>query len=176
MMEDYLREREEQEKLAQKLQDLQENKVLPGNLYSILWNLGKAEYMPARPVIETFLTYPDDVEVRIAALQILVGRFGARERKYWEMARDMLTDPNSKTEGALLLGDLKSNTQDEETLRLLAPLVSNAKESHLARRSAYAAMREVLHFDPFEFGKIAMFRDFNLEQEVDWELVKKYGG
>ena len=168
-------DQEEQAQLAQKLQDLRENKVPSWDLYDTIWFLGKAEYAPARPVIERFLTHERD-DIRVAALQVLVGRFGARERKYWEMARDLLPDPNNTIEGASLLGDLKRNTQDEETLRLLAPLVSNAEEGLVARRAAYGSMLGILHFDPFEMGRITMFREFNLEQEVDWELVKKYGG
>ncbi|MEO7018611.1 MAG: HEAT repeat domain-containing protein [Ktedonobacteraceae bacterium] len=165
---------EQQAELIQKTQALQQNKVPQSQLYSTIWDLGKAEYLPAKPVIERYLTHDND-EIRIAALQVIVGRFAARDRKYWEMARDLLTDDDSgnRIDGTSLLGTFKRNTQDEETLRLLAPLVSNTQENPIVRRSAYAAMCGIIHFVPLELWKYTS-SDFNLEQDADWELVDRY--
>ncbi|GCE13884.1 HEAT repeat domain-containing protein [Tengunoibacter tsumagoiensis] len=166
---------DEDKELAQKLTDLQQGKIRDEDLYHTIWTLGKAEYWPAKPTIEQYLDYTGDEDVRVAAMMVLTNRFGAKDRKYWEMARDILANPDSyhRSEAITVLTIMKNNTHDLETLQLLAAIVNNPKEASLIRTFAYAAMHQIIRFDPLKSKQITD-DPFDIDRDTDWEFVHRY--
>jgi hypothetical protein len=160
--------------LEQMVEDLHANRVPATDLYSTIVALGKAEFMPARPEIERYLSGQDE-EARRAALEVLVIRFGGREQKYWEVACQFVhaESVSCRITGISILEMLKRNTNDPQTLSLLAPIVQDTQERKTIRKSAYTAMRGIQQFDPMEQAKI-LGSSFDLDHEIDWAFVEQY--
>ena len=158
------------------MQDLRANKIPRSNLYFIISDFGEDHYAPAIPDIKRFLT-DEDSSLRYVALEVLAVNF--RLPECWQIARDFLEndpdpDPYSSNRilGASVLGLMRINTQDRETLSLLAGIVANDQENDILRSSAYAAMREIIAYDAQEQRNL--IKSFNPETDIDWSLIAKY--
>ncbi|MBO0783211.1 MAG: HEAT repeat domain-containing protein [Ktedonobacteraceae bacterium] len=159
----------EQAQLQQKLEDLRQGKIPPGELYATINDFGKAYFLEARPDVERLLTHPDS-QYRGLAIQVLATNW--RLPEHWETARNMLlTDPDvdCRMKAASALQTLKRDTQDRPTLEVLAGVVTNQQEERIVREVAYAAMRGVVKYDPREQFRFA--NEDLAAQEVDWNWV-----
>ena len=167
---------EDPKTLALRLQDLRANKIPHTELYFIISDFGEDHYAPAIPDIKRFLT-DEDSSLRYVALEVLSVNF--RLPECWQIARDFLEhdpdhdpDSNNRLLAASVLGLMRINTQDRETLSILAGIVANDQESRVLRGSAYAAMREIIAYDAQEQRNLV--DAFNPETDIDWSLIAKY--
>ncbi|MBO0780990.1 MAG: HEAT repeat domain-containing protein [Ktedonobacteraceae bacterium] len=162
----------EQIQLRQKLEDLRQGKIPPGELYATIHDFGRAYFLEARPDVERFLTHPDS-QYRGLAIHVLASDW--RLPECWETARKMLlTDPDvdCRMKAASALQALKRDTQDHPTLEVLAGVVTNQQEEQIVREVAYAAMRGVVKYDPREQFRFA--NEGLVVQEVDWNWVRSF--
>ena len=95
----------------------------------------------------------------------------------WQIARDFLEhdpDPDSDNRllGASTLGLMRRNTQNRETLSILARIVADDQEDSILRGSAYIAMQAVISYNPQE--PRILDSAFNPATDVDWSLIAKY--
>ncbi len=162
-----------QEELEQLLDALRQGKLKGREIYRAVQAFGENNFQVARPEVEALLQ-SDDFELRFVALKVLTLYWHLAE--HWETAYQVLLhDPEveCRFRAATDLGSLKKNTQDTRTLSILAKVVCNEQEEIIVREASYAAMLEVLHYDPKEQWRIAS-RKFDLATGVDWEMVKRY--
>ena len=159
-----------------RLQDLRANKIPRSNLYFIISEFGDDHYTPAIPDIKRFLT-SEDHSLRYIALEVLALNF--RLPECWQIARDFLEhdpdhnpDSSNRLLAASVLGLMRRNTQDRETLSILAHVVANDQENRILRGSAYIAMREIIAYNAQE--RIKRLNTFNPATDVDWSLIAKY--
>jgi hypothetical protein len=157
----------------QLLQVLRQGKLKGREIYRAVQVFGEKRYQAARPEVEALLNN-DDPELRFVALKVLTRYWHLAE--HWETARQvLLNDPEveCRFRAASDLGGLERNTQDRRTLVVLADVVCNEAENPIVRESAYAAMLEVIAYNPKEQFRLATNRgDFT--KEVDWDLVRQY--
>lgn len=140
---------------------------------SMIVEWGKTQLVEARSEIEAFLKEAD-ATLRQDALHALGINFGLED--YWPVAADMClydSDQKVREEAASVLGWLKRDTHDEQTLVLLASVVRDAYEAEQVRESAYIAMREVFHYKREEAFRLSS-ESYELEDEVDWKFVNAY--
>ncbi|MEO6891987.1 MAG: hypothetical protein ABI456_20425 [Ktedonobacteraceae bacterium] len=138
---------------------------------SALMTFGKADYLEARADVEGLLTDPDP-EIRETALKVLTIYWYLDV--YWEKACAFLEhdpDANCRAEGAFVLGVLKRDLGDRETLFILATVVKNEKEVEYVREAAYKAMRSIVHFDIMEEKKW-MREGFKFEKDVNRSFIE----
>jgi len=162
-----------QEELEQLLAALRKGKLTGREIYRAVQAFGENNFQAARPEVEALLK-SDDFELRFVALKVLTRYWHLAE--HWETAYQvMLHDPEveNRFRAAEDLGALQRNTQDGRTLSTLAAVVLNKQERRVVREAAYAAMLEVLHYDPREQFRMAT-RSFDFEKEVDWDMVRRY--
>jgi hypothetical protein len=162
-----------EEDLQRYWHDIRSRDTSPQRTYKAIHELGKHDFLVARSDIEQFLLSRDP-ELRYIALEVLARHWGLAE--HWETAQAFLMhDPDSSCRimGASALAVLKRNTQDRPTLELLATVVRDPEESPVVRQAAYAAMREIIEYDPGEQFRLAA-RDINLASDVDWTMVDTY--
>jgi hypothetical protein len=159
--------------LLQKLQDLQHGNMSLNEMYHVIREFGRENFLEARQDVERFLTHPDP-KLRGLALEVLAVHWGLTDS--WYMARAFLEqdpDEECRMRGALALEVLKRNIQDRDTLLVLARVVCYPKEASSVRQAAYAAMLGIIHFDPQEQLSLAE-KGLDLDQEIDWNMVKSY--
>jgi HEAT repeat protein len=159
-------------KLAKMLNAIRANEYRPDEIRAAIEEFGDAHYWEAVPEMKKLLTH-EDSDVRYSALEVLTLNF--RLPELWESAREFLEhdpDSNCRMLGASCLQVLKRNTGDERTLAVLAQVVSKEDERKLVRKAAYLAMRGVIAYDRKE--QRTGLRTFDLEKDVDWDLVRKY--
>lgn len=142
-------------------------------IYHAIQTFGEMNFQEARPEVEMFLK-SEDAELRFVALKVLTSYW--RLEEHWTTACDVLEhdpDEDCRFRAASALGALKRNTQDSSTLSVLAQVVRNKREKRVVREAAYAAMKEVLQFEPLEQFKMAT-HGLDLEKDVDWNMVNRY--
>lgn len=162
-----------EEEMAQALVQIQQNQLQGRALHHALHEFGRHFFFPARAEVERFLTDPDP-DLRDIALEVLANHW--RLPEMWETARQFLEhdeDSDCRMKGASALAVLKRNTQDRQTLSILAHVVRNTQEEHLVRRVAYAAMRGILHYEPREQYHFTSHHS-SLMKEIDWKMVDSY--
>lgn len=166
-------EEKSREELVGLLQALRRYTLSSREIYHAIQAFGEANFQEARPEVEQLLQN-EDPELRFVALKVLACYWNLNE--HWQTARWVLehdADEDCRFRAATALSCLKRDTQDSQTLKVLAHVVQNEQEKLVVRESAYAAMKAILHHDPREQFHIAS-RGFDLAQEVDWKLVDKY--
>jgi len=166
-------EKKNREELVSLLKALRHGALSPRETYRAIQAFGEMNFQEARPEVEGFLK-SEDPELRFVSLKVLTRYWHLDE--YWETAREILEhdpDGDCRFRAAHALADLKRNTQDRQTLQVLARVVRNKQEEPVVRESAYAAMKAILHFDPREQFHTATLR-FDLDKEADWEMVDSY--
>jgi HEAT repeat protein len=160
-------------KLAQMLNAIRANEYRPDEIRAAIEEFGDAHYWEAVPEMKKLLLH-EDSSVRYSALEVLTLNF--RLPELWENARALLEydpDDNCRMLGASCLERLKRNTGDERTLAVLARVVGNEYEKDkFVRKAAYLALRGVIAYDRKE--QRTSLRTFDLEKDVDWDLVRKY--
>jgi HEAT repeat protein len=158
---------------AQMLELLCAQKYHPNDISTVIEEFGDTHYWEAVPEMKKLLTH-EDFSVRYSALEVLTLNF--RLPELWDNARAFLEhdpDSNCRMLGASCLQVLKRNTGDERTLAVLARVVANEYEKDkLVRKVAYRAMRGVIAYDIKE--QTTDILTFDLEKDVDWDLVRKY--
>jgi hypothetical protein len=162
-----------QEELEQLLAALRKGKLVGREIYRAVQAFGENNYQAARPEVESLLK-SDDPELRFVSLKVLTRYWHLSE--HWETAYSvMLHDPDEdcRFRAAHDLGTLERNTHDARSLKVLADVVCNKQERRMMREAAYAAMVEVLHYNPREQFRMST-RSFDFEKEVDWDMVRKY--
>ena len=146
---------------------LQDPNLSSRDAHAFLVELGRARYLPARPVIEQLLTNPDSI-IREKALIVLAGYFDLPD--YWETARQFMwddPDPSCRGIGIDMLGFLKRSTNDARTLAELARLVRNPVEDAALRGRAYKKMLQVRHLDrPQQWDLVG--KGIDEIPDVDW--------
>lgn len=160
--------------LAQRLERLRHGQLAPVEIPGALLDFGKADLREARPEIEARLTDADP-SIRATALQVLTLDFARAEdlRSQTQIARDfLLDDPDreARAKGASALGWLLRNTQDRDTLTLLASVVRNEREAREVREAGYLALLSITRFDPRQHLKFVSL-GLDLTRDVDWALV-----
>jgi hypothetical protein len=166
-------EKKSREELEGLLEALRRNILSPRDIYHAIQAFGEMNFQEARPEVERLLK-SEDAELRFVALKVLTRYWHLTE--HWQTAREVLEhdpDVDCRFRAAHDLGNLKRNTQDRKTLRVLARVVRNEQENPIVRESAYAAMREVMHYDPREHFHIAS-KGLDMAKEVDWKMVESY--
>jgi HEAT repeat protein len=166
-------EKKNREELVSLLKALRRGALSPRETYRAIQAFGEMNFQEARPEVEGFLK-SEDPELRFVSLKVLTLYWHLEE--YWETAREILEhdpDEDCRFRAAAALADLKQDTQDRQTLQVLARVVRNEQEELVVREAAYAAMKAVLHFDPHEQFHTAT-RSFDLDKEADWEMVDSY--
>ena len=166
-------ERKSREELEGLLESLRRDALSPHEIYHAIQAFGEMNFQEARPEVERFLK-SEDAELRFVALKVLTRYWHLAE--HWQTARDVLEhdpDEECRFRAASALADLKRNTQDRFTLRVLAHVVRNEQENPIVREEAYAAMKAILDFDPREQFQIAS-RGLDWEKGVDWKMVDSY--
>ena len=161
------------DELLQQLHNLQQGKMSPSEMYHVMREFGRENFLEACKDVERFLTHTDS-QLRGIALEVLAVHWGLTD--YWYVARAFLEqdpDEECRIRGALALAVLKRNTQDRRTLSVLAYIVYNPQEASLVRELAYAAMRGIIHYDPHEQSDLAS-KHLNLSQDINWDMVKSY--
>jgi hypothetical protein len=162
-----------QEELEMMLRTLRQKDLPPREVYRSIQAFGEMNFQQARQEVERYLWH-EDPELRMVALKVLTRYWQLPQ--HWQTARAFLEqdpDRECRMKGANALAYLKTDTQDEPTLRVLAEVVRNREEHDLVRQSAYAAMHAILHYSPKEHFRL-IGKDMDLEKEVDWELVSRY--
>lgn len=138
------------EELISLIVALRHNTLSMREIYHAIQTFGEMNFQEARPEVEQFLT-SEDPELRFVALKVLTRYWHLDE--HWETARKILLhdpDEDCRFRAADAIADLRRNSQDRQTLKLLAHVVHNEQEKAVVRAAAYAAMKAVLHFDPHE--------------------------
>jgi len=159
--------------LHRRLRGIQQGEIAHSELYSMIHQLGEAGLTDARSTIEQFLGH-EDPQLRYIALEVLTRHFRCDE--HWHTAKGFLlkdSDPDCRRMGASALNILKRNTQDWETLHILAQVVCNEEELTTAREAAYIAMLGIIQFNPQQQFELSL-RGLHLERDVDWTMVKSY--
>lgn len=152
---------------------LHNNTLSARETYHAIQLFGEMNFQEARPEVEQYLT-SDNPELRFVALKVLTRYWHLQE--HWETARKVLlcdADEDCRFRAADALADLKCNTQDQQTLKVLARVVRNEQEKAVVRISAFAGMKAVLHFDPREQFDIVK-GGLDVEKKVDWKVVDAY--
>jgi HEAT repeat protein len=166
-------EKKSPEELKNLLIALRRGALSPRETYRAIQAFGEMNFQEARPEVERFLG-SEDPELRFVSLKVLTRYWHLEE--HWETARKVLEhdpDEDCRFRAADALADLKQDTQDRQTLQVLARVVRNEQEKRVVRESAYAAMKAVLHFDPREQFHTAT-QGFDLDKEADWDMVDRY--
>jgi hypothetical protein len=161
------------EQLVRWLVDIRQNKLNARELYHAIHELGRAEFLEARPEVERLLS-SEDPELRYVALEVVTRHW--RLAEHWNTAKRFLeldADTDCRMIGASALETLKRNTQDRRTLEVLARVVRNNQEKQIVREAAYAAMLGILGANPREHVRMAS-RGIDLERDVKWEMVDSY--
>jgi len=164
--------RPREERMAADLHALQQPGLPPGVQVAGIFSLGKNRYAPAIPTIEGFLQDADPT-VRAEALKVLI-RYYKLDR-HWETARQfLLYDPSNwpRIIAAELLGEIRRDTNDPQTLALLANVVLNAEEEPLIRGGAYTAMEMIRHYDR-RIHPLRVAKHLEDIPDVDWPWVKQ---
>jgi hypothetical protein len=162
-----------QENLVELLERLRQGKLTTREIYHFIQKCGEQNFREARPDIERLLK-SDIPELRFVSLKVLTRYWDLME--FWSVAKDVLeNDPDEECRfrAASDLAYLKRDTGDKITLSVLARVVRNEQENSIVRQSAYAAMTEIIHYDPREQFRLAV-KDRNLIEDVDWSLVDSY--
>jgi HEAT repeat protein len=157
---------------AKMLELLRAQKYHSNDIPTVIEEFGDTHYWEAVPEMKKLLLH-EDFNVRYSALEVLTLNF--RLPELWESARDFLEhdpDSNCRMLGASCLERLKRSTGDEQTLAVLARVVGNEDERKIVRKAAYLAMRGVIAYDYDEQDTDIL--TFDLEKDVDWDLVRKY--
>jgi hypothetical protein len=167
---------EDQQKALRTLGDLRAGRIAEVNLYGAIIELGKAQVYEAQPDIEPLLR-SDSATLRSAALQVL-GMYWQRD-EYRQTTIDMVQhdqDEQVRNLAASIVGTYYRNTNDLDILHLLATVVADTNEDYIVRRTAYAAMRSIVAYDPQEFMRIRMRlrTQSDLENDVDWAFVNQH--
>lgn len=160
------------ERMAADLRALQEPGLPPGVQVAGIFSLGKNRYVPAIPTIEAFVQDADPT-VRAEALKVLI-RYYKLDR-HWETARQfLLHDPSEwpRIVAAQVMGELRRDTGDPQTLAVLASVVLNTDEEPLIRGNAYAAMEMIRHYDPAVHHTRAAKHIGDIA-DVDWAWVRQ---
>ena len=166
-------EKKSREELASLLEALRHDKMSAREVYHAIQAFGELNFQEAQSEVERFLK-SEDPELRFIALKVLT-RYWHLE-KHWKTAQDVLEhdpDEDCRFRAAHALAGLRRNTQDRSTLKVLARVVRNEQEKRVVREAAYAAMREIIHYNPREQLHIAS-RGFDLAKEIDWKMVDSY--
>lgn len=152
---------------------MQSGAVPPQDVYHVVHEFGRHNFREASPVVEP-LVQSRDSQLLAVALEVIAGPWGMPG--YWDtICRRLTEDPDidCRFRAAGLIGSLKRDTDDQDTLHLLAQVVSNNSENHLVRATAYGAMLRILHYPPLEVFRTSGGR-FDPDRDADWELVRRY--
>jgi hypothetical protein len=152
---------------------LRDGTLPPGETYHVVHEFGRHNFREAFPVVEPLL-HSRDHQLHTVALEMIAGHW--EMPGYWDIIRRRLTeDPDDlcRSRAADLMGALKRDTGDQDTLHLLAQVVSNTAEHHLVRAAAYGAMLTIIHYVPREVWRTSS-RNFDLNRDADWEMVRRY--
>jgi hypothetical protein len=159
--------------LSRLLENVRQGKLKGRELYHALHEFGRNYFLQARKDVEGFLTNADP-QLRAVALEVLVNHW--RLQDFETTSRDFLEhdpDRECRIKGASALEVLKRNTNDKQTLSLLAGVVHNEQEALIVREAAYAAMLGIVHYDPAEQFRLAS-KGIKSPQEIDWKMVDSY--
>lgn len=161
------------EQLVQWVVDWHEEKVDDDKLIQMVHTFGSLDFFEAHALVEQCIKHSNP-NLRYAALETLAGRW--RLGAHWFTATQFLqydSDSDCRRIGASVLGLLRRNSNDSETLQLLAHTVCNPDEEDLVRETAYASMLEVIDYD-IEQQATLLFNTSSLEEKVNWRLVHRY--
>jgi hypothetical protein len=159
--------------LTHLLDDVRLHRLDDRALYKAIYQFGRQGFVQARPTVETFLTH-ENPDLRYIALEVLTRHWHLEQ--HWETARRFLEqddDTQCRMMGASALAVLRRNSQDTRTLQVLARVVRDNSEKVGVREATYAAMREIIQYDPREQLRLSG-RDLDLERDIDWNMVDSY--
>ena len=152
---------------------LQTSTLSEREIYHSIHEFGREHFLDAREVVEHHL-YHADPQFRYVALDVVGKHWHLVE--HWHTAVRFLIhdiDADCRRMGASVLGSLMRDTQDMQTLHILATIVANAYENTYVRQTAYSAMRQIVHYDVQE--QWAMSRgSYDLQRDADWEWVATF--
>lgn len=161
------------EELTQLLEELRRGLLSSDEVYHTVATFGREHFLEARPDVERLLSC-ENQEVRSIALNVLA--LDWKLQKHWKTALDVVEhdpDDDNRLRAATLLGGLKRDTGDHQVLQTLAHVVRN-EEDLFVRKAAYLAMQSVLYDRGPRVRLENLQKPFDLEKDVDWELVNLY--
>lgn len=129
--------------MRDKLIALRENRILEGELYQTLHELGASGFTAAEPEVAKFLTH-DKPQLRYIAIHVLGLQWDMKA--YRHVFEDMMlkdVDENVRRVAASALGYLLRETKDRGTLRLLVKKVRQKEENIYVRETAYWALQDI---------------------------------
>lgn len=161
------------EQLVQWMMELHAERVDDDKLIQMIRIFGSLDFFEAHSDVEQCLR-SSNADLRYVALETLAGRW--RLGAHWFTAMQFLqSDPDSHCRqiGASVLGLLRRNSNDRETLCALAHAVCDPHEDTPVRETAYASLLEVIHYDIEEQAAL-LFDTEPFDRKVNWRLVQTY--
>jgi hypothetical protein len=175
------RNAELQRDLSRRIEELNTGTLRdPEDVHHTIQQAGKYHREEALPGIIRELRTSPVVDIRTAALMVLLGELGLTQEEqqpYWDDACHFVEadqDFHERSVGLIALGTIKRGTYDRQTLEILAPFVADENENEILRRSAYASMLAVIGRSRMEAFTVGSAERFSFPGQVDWTMVRSY--